>query len=345
MNIEILEAPTEKNSIAVIANMINSGLVAFEERKAKLTEIKNQCDHLTIESLDDKQGIMQVVTYRKKLKSERVEITKEGKSMRDPLTQLSRTICEKENELIAIIEPTEKLLLSKEKWVEQEKERISIELENKEKERIQSRIDRLAQYGFAIDLNFIKGLDDDSFEKVVSNARIEHEKELAKKAEEKCLAEIEAQRLIDERKELQELRKKQEEAQRIIDENNRKIKDEQDQKEAAIRNEQLRIEDEKRKIELAKQKEMEDKKRAAELEIARNEAAEKERQRLIEKAKQDKIDVEEKLNQASDKIKFQHVVTQLKAIAMPEMKSNKSKKILQEVKSSINDLIARIQTV
>lgn len=230
---EVLEQ-SKTSEIAVIANKIDAGLQAFEQRKSELIELEKEAHGLTIESIEDKVSITAVSTVRKKLKVARVEIEKEGKMMRDPLTNISRIISSKEKELIAIIEPTEKELLAKEKWVEDEKERIRIEAEEKEQQRIQARIDRLAEYGFQIDLSFIQTISDEDFEKVVENAKKQFELEQQRKAEEERLAKEEAEKLKAEREELERLRAQQAEAQRIIDEQNRKIKEEEE-KQAAER--------------------------------------------------------------------------------------------------------------
>src|SRR5438034_265480 len=106
--------PENNNSeILAIANKIQSGLQAFEQRKAELTELKAEAHGLKIESIEDKVTISAVSTIRKKLKVARVQIEKEGKSMRDPLTQMNKTISAKEKELVDIIEPTEKELLER----------------------------------------------------------------------------------------------------------------------------------------------------------------------------------------------------------------------------------------
>jgi hypothetical protein len=199
--LDVLEQPTQ---LTVIANKIDSGLQAFEQRKSELIELEQEADGLKIQSLEDKLTINQVSVIRKKLKSARVEIAKEGKSMRDPLTTISRIISDKEKELIAIIEPTEKSLQEQEKWVEDEKEKIRLDEIAKEETRIQTRIDSLAQYGFEIDYSDINSMSDETFEKYVDAAKIQFEKDQAEKAEaerlrleqeEKEKAEREAERL------------------------------------------------------------------------------------------------------------------------------------------------------
>lgn len=226
-----LSVAEPKSEVAVIFENINTGLAAFEARKEELTLLKDEAEGVKIESIDDRQGINQVSTIRKKLKNARVEIEKEGKAMRDPLTKISKSISEKEKELVGIIEPTEKALKTQEDWVKAEEKRIEEEQKRKEEERIQGRIDRLAAYGYAIDITFLKGIDDEQFEKVVDNARIEYDKEQAQKAEAERLQKEEQERIRKEREELEELRKKQAEADRIL----RERQEEMDRKEREMK--------------------------------------------------------------------------------------------------------------
>lgn len=245
MSEELAKQPSE---IQVIANNINSGLAAFETRKTELTQLKKDAEGLTIESIDDKQAISQVSTWRKKLKAARVEIQKEGKAMRDPLTKISKSISEKEYELIDIIGPTEKELQSKEDWVKVEEEKIRLEGERKEQERIQKRIDRLREYGFEIDLTFIKSISDEDFEGVVNTAKIEFEKEKAIQAEKERQDQESREQAERDRLELQALRQKQEETDRILkerqDELNRQERELKAQQDAAEERERKRVQDE-----------------------------------------------------------------------------------------------------
>lgn len=230
MSNEVAAAPP-KNEIAIIADNINKGLIAFEKRKSELTILKEEVEGLNIESLEDKAGIRQVTEARKKLKSARVEIEKEGKAMRDPLTAISKRISAKENELVGIIEPTEKALKTKEDWVKAEEKRIEQEAEEKERQRIQARIDSLAAYGYQIDYNMLVSLNDEDFARIVENARIEHEKDIALKTEQAEAERLKAEQQEKDRLELLELRRKQEEAEKAI----REREEEVARKEAAIK--------------------------------------------------------------------------------------------------------------
>jgi hypothetical protein len=218
-----LQTVEPKSEVAIIFENINSGLAAFENRKAELIALKSKADGLEIKSIDDREAIKQVSTIRKEFKNARVDIQKEAKSMRDPLTKVNKSISEKEKELVDIIEPTEKELMAKEKWVENEKERIELEEKRKEEERIQQRIDRLAEYGHGVDIFYLKSLDDDRFEVVVNNAKAEWEKDQAAKAEEARLQKEKDEQAEKDRLELQAMREKQAEADRILRERQEEI--------------------------------------------------------------------------------------------------------------------------
>lgn len=211
----VAKQPKNQLSLVVVAQDIATGLQAFENRKAELITLKEEVEGLKIESLDDMTGIKQVTEARKKLKATRVEIEKEGKSMRDPLNAVNKHISSKEKELVDIIEPTEKLLSAQEKWVKDEEARIAAEELQKENDRINTRINRMSAYGYEIDFNMLKALNDEDFEKTVESAKREFEKEEADKAEK--ARQEQAQREQDEkdRAELKLLREKQEAADKI----------------------------------------------------------------------------------------------------------------------------------
>lgn len=326
----------QTSQLTVIARKIDSGLEAFEKRKSELTLLKSEAEGLKIESLEDRATINQVSVIRKKLKSSRVDIAKEGKAMRDPLTAVSRMISEKEKELIDIIEPTEKELQQQEKWVEDEKDRIRQEEIRVENERIQKRIDALAAYGFQIDYADIKQMGDETFTRYLEAAKAQHEKEQAEKAEAERLRveqeekkrlerEAEQKRIAAEREELEKLRKESAEL------------------EARLRAEQEKVEIERRRIEEEKVRIAREK----ELAEARAKAAEEAKIRAIEEAKFEaelKKEAEQKAREAAekkaarqpDKVKLKAFVDAIKAVPAPEMKTTEGKGVLFVIQDLIN---------
>lgn len=381
----------QTSELQVIAKRIDAGLVAFEKRKSELNNLKSEADGLKIESIEDKETITSVSVIRKKLKSARVDIAKEGKSMRDPLTAVSRVISEKEKELIDIIEPTEKELQRQEKWVEEEKEKIRQAEIAAENNRIQTRIDQLAKYGYQIDYTDIKKMSDETFGKYLDAARIQFEKEEEDKKEAERIKleqlkadylekEKERERLVNERKELEELRKKQAQAQQIIDEQNKKIEQEKKALRIQRRRNQLKdlgcvdefgndtytykgrvlvtsisdvdLLDEQdwdqiiKKIPLAI--------RDYEAELAK--AAEEAKQKALQEAKdaflakeekdrKEKEAAERKAARQPDKVKLKTYVDAIKEIPVPEMKTGEGKNVLLVITDLINQLPTHLETL
>jgi hypothetical protein len=340
MSVSVLEP--KQNEISVIATKIDTGLQAFETRKSELTELKTEANGLKITSIDDKVSINQVSTIRKKLKAARVEIEKEGKAMRDPLTRFSKLISEKEKELVAIIEPTEKELLAQENWVDSEKERIK-------QEAVAARMEKLSFSGKTFDPIYIGSLDNETFNLILNNTTLEYERELASKAEAERMAKEEAEKLKAEREELEKLRAEQAKAQAIIEAENARIKKEQEEKEAAIRAEREKIEAEKRAAELERQRIEQEKQRAIELEQARKEAAEQARLKAIEDARieaENKIKAEQEAKVASerkasllpDKEKLEAFAARIGSLIDFEVKDEMAQHILADVQVMIGKI-------
>jgi len=380
-----IEAP--ENGLAEIGNKISTGLAAFEVKKTELEELKKEVEGLDITSINDKASIKTVSEARKRLKAARIEIEKDAKAMRDGLTERSRYISQKEKELVDIIEPTEKELLKKEKWVKDENDRIEREALEAEQKKTQDRIDRLAAYDCEINLVHLKSLPDEEFEKVVVSAKKQFDIEQAEKVEQDRIKE-------EERKELEQLRQQKQESDRIIKEQQDKIeadrleKERRDKEDADRESENIRKEaqekldaeaklvqkriselidigftqygkdewtaPEKYLVIISDIKEMDADKWSAYInEVGPKIKAYKDREEkeASDKAIADKKTADEesarleneRIAQASDKEKFQTIISQIEALNYPEMKSAKHKKLLTEVKELQAKVIAHIK--
>jgi hypothetical protein len=211
----------------------------------------------------------------------------------------------------------------------------------------------------------------------------EQEQIKAEQEEADRLRRLEEERIQKEREELAELRKKQEEADRIIREKEEAQRLEQERIENEKRKvlaerksnriQQLRsigfnydgfdfvfgsititqdqidgvegwesfVTDIAAKVTVIKEEQA--KKRQAEIEQARKEAADKalrEKQEADARALQEQ---EERIAQASDRVKWNSVMDQLRSIAIPEMKSAKNKKLRAAVRQSIEETMTMIE--
>lgn len=326
---------------------IESGLAAFEQRRANLSELASSAKALSLGDWNDRQALKTIADKRKELKAERVQLQKEGKSMRDLITPIARHISAKEKELVDIISPEEDRLQDIELWAESEAEKARqavIEAENK---RIQARIDSLAELGYQIDYSDVKGMSDETFAKYLEAAKSQHEKELAQKAEadriqkekeaqERIEREAELKRIAEERAELERLRQRQAAAQRIIDEEN-----------ARIEKEKKAIEEERLRTELAKKREEEEKERAERIRLAQVEAAEAARLKEIEAERlkreseeRQRLAAERKAARQPDKIKIQKYIADVKAVAIPALNTSEG----NEVMRLLQELISRFDS-
>jgi len=195
--------------------VIDAGLKAFEDRKAQLETLAKDYSGLQYTNPEDKATYKAIEEGRKRLKKERNNTENEGKSMRAPLTDLSKTIIAKEKELIALIKPDEDRLGAEAEKFEEEWKRIEAERIAAEEARIQKRIDGLRQYNQEVDYSMLKSLTDEEYSQVLETAKAEFEKEEAEKAEaERIRKEQEAAEAlrIENERQAEEQRRKEEEA-------------------------------------------------------------------------------------------------------------------------------------
>lgn len=333
--------PIEQNlELTRTQEEINQGLQHFNSVKAVLEEMANSYRDLTIEGIDDKAGFKKVSEARKDLKAKRVELTKQGKSMRDGLTQINRFIKSKEDELVGIIAPVEEKLQEEENRIEAEKERIRLEAEVRERARIQARVDTLLQYGRQVDIAELTSLSDETFELLVAKAKEEFEVEQEEKRRK------EEERLAEERR-MEEERERLRKEHQALEEERRKIREEQEKIEA----EKRAIEEAKASEERRRREEEEDKRRRAELEKEKKEAAERarqeaiaEQQRLEEERKAEeerkRIAAERKAARQPDKVKLQKYLNDLNAVAIPQMKTEDGNRVLKIIQVKLADLVS-----
>lgn len=171
----------EQNELERVSN----GIESFEKRKEDLIKLADSAKILEVNSLDQKVEYKFVKEKRLEIMRARTSVEKEGKSIRDIITPISKMVSAKEKELVAIISGQEERLLVMERWYESEVEKKKIEADNLEKERIQERLNSLQKYGASLDYVIVLAMTDDQFEEKLSEVKIEWEKEQAIEVEKK----------------------------------------------------------------------------------------------------------------------------------------------------------------
>ena len=287
----------------------------FEINETGLVALRDAFKELKIEGQEDKAGLKVVETARKALKSQRVKIKKASESLRESAVRFQKAVIEREKSLVAIIEPTEDLLSGLEDDYYEEKERLRLEEEKKESDRIQGMLDQLSAVEFAIDFHTLKGLTDEQFATTLQEATHLHRIELEKRITEE---QIKFQRAIDvenEKRAQEEERKKFEQEQAAFREEQKRIEIYNAEMEAKLNAAQDKLNADKKAIEDAKEAERLEKVRLANIEQVKKESAENARIEAEARAKREaeeknenerkaKEEADEKLLLSSDKTKF-----------------------------------------
>jgi hypothetical protein len=102
-------------------NMNN--LTEFNPTKAEIQATVAEVENLTIAGVEDVAGYEAVKAGKKRLADYRIKITKYGKEQREEAIKWQREVLRQENELLAMISPTENALKAKMEAIDQEKKR------------------------------------------------------------------------------------------------------------------------------------------------------------------------------------------------------------------------------
>lgn len=272
----------------------------FNPKKSELIQLADSCKNLIIKGVDDKEGYELVNRKRIELKNARVEITKTGKTLRAEALNFQRAVIEKEKEFVAIIEPLEIELESKQKAVDMEKEKIKrMELLPDRKEKLLKINIRISDDDLLImnDLEFHTFLNDETSKYLEEKERVMEEKRIREENEK---AEIERQIKLKkeaeakEKQRLLELEEAKERATKLAILKAEKEKQdaiEEEKRKAAEREKAIREEHEaKEKARI--QKEVED--RIAKEKKDEEERLAREKKEAEEKAEQERIDKDKK---------------------------------------------------
>jgi hypothetical protein len=329
------------------------GLVKFKVEDATIAKLAAEYMPLKIEGIKDIAGYAMVHQARMVVKDLRIGITKTGKAWRDQVNVHINDELSEEKRLLGLIKPIESHLDAQETTIDNEKARIKAEVEEVEKKRIQSRINRLFAFGCTFDgITYryktvaighfeIGTLSDVAFEAVCAKMQALVDIEIAEQEEALRKHQVEEKRQAAERAKLEaialEQAKKEEtlkkEEARIAREQAEKaeiIRKDQERREAALKQKADKLEADKRKLE-----------EKVRLEEARKEAAEKakiETEARIKREEEEKAWVEKRAKEEAarqealrpDKEKLMAFFDELSQITGPDVKSKEAKAVLKE---------------
>lgn len=333
---------------------MENSLAVLDAREQGLIKLANDLKGLTISGLEDREGFLKVSEARKSLKSERVQIEKDAKQLRDSAVKFQKAVIAREKELIGIIEPTENELYQEEEKYKKLKAEQEREKEKQAIQKTQDRVNKLAKFGKAMDYFELKHLSDERFNEIATQAEIDFNTEQEKIAQEKAEAERlraeEYERLRAERIALDLQKAEQERKERELRQQDIERVEAERRRQEDIKAETDRIQKEREELEREKRQHEEQ----IRLEKAKKEAAERariEEQERIKREEKEKIE-RERLAKAEaerqealkpDKDKLMQYAHNLMSVAFPDLIHDDAKKISDGVKSKVVQVVAQIQ--
>lgn len=289
--------------ITVTANSVTPQAFEFD-----VNSVKEQVDKystLTINGIEDKAGAKAVKDARIELKKIRTGIEKKRTELKAGALEFGRRVDAVAKELTAIVEPTEKLLESREAEVAQEIDRLATI-------KLNDRVEKLNAVRCTLPpIDVLRKLSDEAFDSMLVDAtnannerlrqeeedRKEEEERKAKEAEEKR---IEAERRAKELKEFEEAREMQRQEQERIDAQRREMQQEIQRQQEAIEAERRKVEAERAAIEAEK---------AEQARIAREAVEARER---AKQAERDRIEADaRKAKEESDRIERERIAQEI----------------------------------
>jgi len=278
-------------------------VVVYDITDAAIAKMEDLYMGLTVSGPDDEAGFKAVHKARKVVKSHRVSVEKRRKELKADAISWGRKVDGEANRIKDLLEPIESHLTAQEKIVTDEKKRQEKEAARLFQEKIDGRMNQLAQLNAPLPYQTVATMSDEEFEATLTITEGQWKAEQSRIAEEK--------RIEAERKAAEDAARKAE------DERLAKIREEQEKQMAEIRAEQEKIEAEKAKLQAERDK--------AEREKMIEEAEERARIKAVEDMKarveREKKEAEEKA--AAEKAEAERVAALLpdkeRAIAWVEL--------------------------
>lgn len=339
----------------------------IEER---IAELAAEYLPLTINGVEDKEGLRAVHDARMNVKGLRVKVEKRRKELKASSLEYGRQVDAAAKDLEKLLAPIELHLESEETRINKEKDRLLKEKQEAARAAAQARVDALLAVGVNLPFAVAEQMPPEAFEARLAEAteahRIAQEKAAAEEAErlrlqaeEDARRKAEAEKLAAERAELERLRAEQEAARKAQEEAARAAAAELERRAAELAAEQRKIEEAKAAEAKRIADEQAAKDRAAELERIQKEAAAKAEQELKERMAREAEEVKRKAERAEakrkraeamrpDKEKLLAVADQITTVEVPELSESASQARLDALEAiftaaqAIRDIAAEL---
>jgi len=318
------------NAIAENGTLIEQALKKYNVTDKSLQELEKKCLSVKVFDVDDKKGYAVAKTTKGEVRSIRIQVEKTRKQLKADSLAFGRAVDREAVRITNILTPLEDHLSNQEKIVDDEKERIKAEKEEKLKQKAKARVDVLISNGMVFDgLSLYKFLNLKISDVDVREWKDEHFYTFINELEQ-CFKE-EALRIQLEKKAEEELMIQQkEEAEKL-----RKISEKQEEERKKLEEERRKIEAEKRAIEQEKQEKImaERMKQKAEAQAERD-MEDKLRREKEEQRQQEEEEKRRKLL-LPDSEKLKEIAVYLDGIVLPQLEHKASSDLLTEAMSYI----------
>jgi fused signal recognition particle receptor len=317
--------------------VINQELKKFNVTDAAIAEMKSKYMPLTINGIEDKAGYATVKEGRQFMKGLRVNVDKKRKELNEGALTFQRAINAEAKRITADLEPIEEHLLAQEKAIDDERECLRVEAEQKRQEALQARIDAFAAVNKRVEVASLFNMTEEAFQEGLAAATAEYEVEQAalKEAEEKRLEaeKIEREAEAARAAEAEKARLAEQEAFRIAKEAQDKRQAELDEITRQQAEEARVLKEEREKLERQMQHERNKKEAAQKANADAELKAKRDAQRKIDEERKVKEDAEYQARLRPDMEKIQQLLKALRSlpIELPEnYKTEKARKAVDE---------------
>ena len=185
-------------------------VVEYNITDAAIAKMENLYMDLTVDGIDDKEGFESVRSGRMVVKGKRIEVEKKWKSYKVDSLAWGRKVDAEAKRIFTLLKPIEDHLVSQEEIITKEKERKKVENERIEQIMIKGRVESLFEVDVVMSFFDVGMLSAEDYNSLLKKSIIIYESKINLAEAERITKEVEAEKLAEERAEIDRVRKEQE---------------------------------------------------------------------------------------------------------------------------------------
>ena len=184
-------------------------VVEYNITDAAIAKMENLYMDLTVDGIDDKEGFESVRSGRMVVKGKRIEVEKKWKSYKVDSLAWGRKVDAEAKRIFTLLKPIEDHLVSQEEIITKEKERKKVENERIEQIMIKGRVESLFAVDVVMSFFDVGMLSAEDYDSLLKKSIIIYESKINLAEAERLAKEVEAEKLDEERAELEKMRAEQ----------------------------------------------------------------------------------------------------------------------------------------